>query len=265
MTAAPGTIEIVWSAYRSVLSDRRLAYLSAPITSGRRAMEAAAAGASKGEVIRTNIEAGTALAREIAGKSGGPVVAPTIFDGNPQKWSQTDYMQMWLGMIEQNVGEVYMSPDWAFSNGCAEEFLKVISMGMGFGKRSDIIARRPDAKVIHLHEGMEEVAKALHVMHEKKTKADTLSSVFLGLYATHIMWGAPEFSRGELPKDYNREVVDGQDGGRIGRVVREMATLLRQDYGWDGSLSMQSDKGALRTIQAWPEGVVFEIIENESR
>lgn len=261
MPAAAGTIEIVWSAYRSVLANKRLSYLSAPITSGRRAMEAASAGVSKGEIIRTNIEIGTGLAREIASKCGGPIVAPTVFDANVQKWSQADYMQMWLGMIEENIGEIYMSPDWAYSNGCAEEYLKAISMGMGFGKRSDILAKRPDAQVIHLHEGMEEVAKALHVMHDQKIKAVALSSVFLGLYAIHMMWCAPEFSRDELPKNYNREVMGGLESDRVSRIVRATASLLRHDYGWDGSLSMQSDKGALRTIMAWPEGVVFDVIQ----
>jgi len=41
LTAAAGTVEIVWSAYRSVLSKSgRLSYLSAPITSGQYAVEA---------------------------------------------------------------------------------------------------------------------------------------------------------------------------------------------------------------------------------
>jgi hypothetical protein len=263
MPAAAGTIDIVWSAYRSVLSSKRLSYLSAPITSGKRAMEAAAAGVSKGEIIRTNIEAGTGLAREIAGTCGGPIVAPTIFDANVQKWSQADYMQMWLGMIEENVGDVYMSPDWAFSNGCAEEYLKVINMGMGFGKRSDIIARRPDSKVIHLHDGMEEIVNALHVMHDRKIKADVLASVFLGLYTAYRVWCTHDISRDELPKHYNPEIMGGIDEWKVRYLVETTARLLRHDYGWNGSLSMQSDKGALRTIMAWPEGVVFDVIEEK--
>lgn len=261
MPATTGTVEIVWSAYRSIVCDRRLSYLSAPITSGKRAIEAASSGKQKSEVIKENIAVGTDLARRIASRTGGPIVAPTIFDGQPQGWSQADYMAMWLRMIEENVGDVFMSPDWAFSNGCAEEYLKAVSMAMGFGKRSDILPRRPDAKVIHLHEGMEEVAKALHVMHEQKIKSNTLASVFLGLFANLRTWCAMEIPRDELPKDYNREIMGGLESNKCHGLVKEMATLLRQDYGWDGTLSMQSDTGALRTITAWPEGVVPDVVE----
>lgn len=263
MPAIAGTIEIVWSAFRSVLAGKRLAYLSAPITSGRRAMEAAEAGASKGEIIRTNIEIGTTLAREIAGKCGGPIVAPTVFDGNPQKWSQADYMRMWLGMIEENVGDVYMSPDWAFSNGCAEEYLKAINLAHGFGSRWDIFPRRPDGRIIHLHEGMQDVTEALHLMQERKVKADTLASVLIGLYSAHVAWTTPDVMH-DLPTGFNAEVVYGANNCRVAAIMREAAPLLRREYGWVGGCDIHLADGAIRTIQAWPECVVLDVVEGET-
>jgi hypothetical protein len=260
VTATPGTIDIVWSAYRSVLSDKRVAYLSAPITSGRRALDAAATGQARSEVIHENIAAGTNLAREIAKLRAGAIVAPTVFSGHHQGWSQTDYMQMWLGMIEQNVGDVYMSPDWAFSNGCAEEYLKTINLAHGFGTRWDITPRRPDGRVVHLHEGMEALSEALQLMQERKLKSDTLASALIGLYAAHVAWAAPELSC-DLPTDYNREVVHGVDRQRVLTVMREITPLLRCGYGWEGHVQLSLAGGAVRTINAWPEGVVLDIVE----
>lgn len=260
MSATPGTIEIVWSAYRSVIGNRRLAYLSAPITSGRRAMESMGED-SKSQVIRENIAAGTTLAREISGRHGWPVVAPTVFNGRAQKWDQADYMQMWLRMIEENVGDVFMSPEWAFSNGCTEEYLKVINLAHGFGSRSDVFPRRPDGRVIPLHEGMEEVSEALHLMQERKIKSETLASVLIGLYSVHVVWTTPDTMQ-DLSASFNAEVVYGVDGHRVLATMRGAAPLLRHYYGWDGQVNVTFADGAVRKIQAWPEGVVLDLIED---
>lgn len=253
------TMEIVWSAYRSVLGRGRLAYVSSPITSGKRALD----GAPRGEVIQQNIAAGTALARDIASRLFVPVVAPTVFDARTQGWTQQSYMTMWLAMIEENVGSIYMTPDWEYSNGCAEEFLRAINMAHGFGSRWDIYPRRSDGSVLHLHEGLEALVAALHVLQERGQRAETLASVALALYAAWRTWHCPEVTA-DLSRDYNREVVDGVSSDRVLAAIRTAAPLLRRDYGWTGELTVRLTDGAVRKINAWPEGVVVSEVERES-
>lgn len=262
MTASHGTIDIVRSAFRSVVSTKRLAYLSAPITSGKRAMAALDAGISKREVVRENIAIGNDLARKIASSHNETIIAPTIFDGTPQDWSQSDYMAMWLGMIEENIGDIYMSPDWAYSNGCAEEYLKAINMAYGFGARSSITPRTPTGEILPLHEGLAALSESLHVLQERGKRAETLASVFLGLYAAHIAWTTPDLMH-DLPSTYNREVVGSENNGRVTSTVREVTPLLARWYNWKGDVQLCLTDGAIRTISAWPEGVVLDTFETE--
>lgn len=253
MSAAPGTLEIVWSAYRSVLSRGRLAYVSAPITSGLLALE----GLPRTEVIQRNLAAGNSLARSVADRVSVPVVAPTIFDGNPQRWSQQDYMAMWLRMIEENVGDVYMTPGWNYSNGCAEEYLRAVSLGYGFGSRSDILPRRPDGSVLHLHEGVEGLTEALHAFHDRGQRADALAGVLIGLLAVWRAWRTPEIQR-DLPAAFNPVMVDGADSSRVCAAVRAAEPLLRNVYAWGGELKVHLASGPVRELAAWPEGVVVD-------
>jgi len=252
----PGTtMEIVWSAYRSVLSRLgrgSLAYVSAPITSGKLALD----GLPRGEVIRRNIETGTALAEEIARGLFVPVVAPMIFDARAHGWTQQSYMTMWLAMIEENVGSIYMTPDWEYSSGCAEEYLRAVNMAHGFGSRWTIWPRRSGGAVVHLHEGLEALVAALHAFQDRGVRAETTASVILGLYAAWRAWHCPDVSA-DLPKDYNREVVGGVNSDRVLAAIRAAAPILRCVYGWTGELTLSLADGAVRKINAWPEGVVI--------
>jgi len=260
------TIDIVWSAYRSVLSKAgSLAYASTAITSGVLMQDTMdSTGWTESElkanpdfyhlVIKPNLDRGTALARKIAAVSDRPVVAPSIFEGKPQRWSQADYMRMWLAMIEEHVTQMFMLPGWEYSNGGCEEYLKAINMAYGFGPRTDIQPLDPDGRLIPLHVGMEKIAAALVNVHDRGRKAPSLFSTFRGLYAAYTAHKLPDFD--DCPRQVNDDVYGAEQCPR--HIVKDIENLLKKEYGWDGQqLALRSSSGEIRELTAMPEGLLI--------
>lgn len=263
------TIDIVWSAYRSILSKAgSLAYTSTAITSGVLMQDTMdETGLSEAElkaspeffslVIKPNLDRGTAAARVIASTSDRPVVAPSIFEGKAQRWSQADYMKMWLAMIEEHVTKMYMLPGWEYSNGGCEEYLKAVNMAWGFGSRHDILPLTPDGQPVTLHEGMELIAAALEDIHSRGRKADSLAITFDALYGAYYVWVAREISRDDLPKEFNREFMMATDYSRVNKLHGDLDTLLREDYSHLDLRCVNRAVGAVRELTALPEGLLI--------
>ena len=274
------TVEIVWSAYRSVLSkEGRLAYVSTAITSGRRMWDAVLALGLKdpeqlkthhpdvfrSDVILPNVAAGTGLARELAGQIDHPVVAPAIFEARKQRWGQDEYMALWLKMIEENVGRIYMVPGWEFSNGGAEEYLHAAQMALGFRSRHDITPLDAQGRVIPIPTAADAIGRALLWLHERGGKAPVLAQVYCGLVTILGMWLAPEISR-DLPQygAYNDEFLSASLRDRPLQcrqfsTLEDVARLLKLEYGIDSVyLSANTGSGVPRTSDATPEGIVLK-------
>ncbi len=131
-------IDIVRSAYASVQAP--LDYLTMPVTTGRRYyeamdrhgvrtladLEAAKPGALREEVILPNIEESVLLGRAIGVRTGHVVVVPGVFEAHRQRWSQAEYMVLWLRLITHDVETVHLSPHWEYSNGGAVEYARAI-------------------------------------------------------------------------------------------------------------------------------------------
>lgn len=275
--AVDSTIEIVWSAYRSVLSKAgSLAYASTAITSGVLMQDTMDdTGFTEDElkanpdffalVIKPNLDRGTQLARQIAATSDRPVVAPAIFEGKPQRWSQTDYMRMWLAMIEEHVTRMHMLPGWEYSNGGCEEYLKAINMAYGFGPRHDIQPVTPEGELIPLHVGMEKIAGAIVDIHDRGRKAPTLFSVFKGLWGAYFTWHCPDLMH-DLPTSGVGKVFGAEDGSAVLKIAGSIRTLLEEDYGWDGSqITLSVRAGVVREITATPEGIILpKLVDDET-
>lgn len=267
------TVEIVWSAYRSVLSkEGGLAYVSMAITSGVRMLDVLeelglataddlkthAPAAFYERVIRPNIEAGGRLARTIAGKVDHPVVAPSIFDAKRQRWGQDEYMALWLRMIEENVRWIYMAPGWEFSNGGVEEFLHAVQMSLGFRGRSDIEILDHDGKPLTIHAGMEAISRALLSVRDRKRKAPIVADAFRGLYSVWEVWHVHDVRRDELPENPNRAFLESGDNWRVGRAYKEVEGLLVEDYGFPTYRSVDTGTGVPRKNDATPEGIILK-------
>ena len=133
-------IEIVSSAYASMFAEK--AYLTMPVTTGKRyydtldrygvktidELERKRPGALHGEIIEPNIEEGKALASLIQKDNNLAIVVPGVFEARRQKWSQEEYMVLWLRLITSSVLAVYLSDGWEYSNGGAMEYIRALAI-----------------------------------------------------------------------------------------------------------------------------------------
>ena len=133
-------VEMVLSAYRSVLSD--ISYASMPITSGRRYYDVLEEYNAKTldelvkkdkhalarKILEPNLEEGLAFAKGLTGKTHYPIVAPAVFEATRKGWSQDDYMFLWYRVIEEKAMQLHFMDGWEYSNGAVDEFVRGIQM-----------------------------------------------------------------------------------------------------------------------------------------
>jgi hypothetical protein len=119
----------------SVIVGRSAAYVSAPITSGRRLAHWLSSrnvefdpshpesyAEFQREVLEPNCEHAQDIIRNLRTKFPNVVIDPTALkdiDG----WTQDDYRCLWARVIEQYATTVVFIDGWQFSNGCSYEFL----------------------------------------------------------------------------------------------------------------------------------------------
>jgi len=216
----------------------------------------------KNDVIVPNIAAGNGLARTIAARIDNPVVAPAILEARSQRWGQDEYMALWLRMIEENVGRVYMAPGWEFSNGGAEEYLHAVQMALGFRSRHDIRPLDASDRAIPANEGADMIAKALFWLQERKAKAPVLAQVYCALVTALTLWRSPELGSELPPKGtYDAEYLDSSNDRPIS-TLKEAGRLLKLEYGIEHVyLSATPDGGVPRTSDATPEGIMLKAEE----
>jgi len=136
-----GNLGIVLGAYRSFRGDRRghVAYVSMPITSGKRFYETLAAeGVTSAKelaekrgaaalyelVIRPNVEEGVALADRLGQADKSLLyIAPSVFEAKKWRWSQDAYMSLWYRVIGELAGKHYLMDGWEYSTGGLQEVL----------------------------------------------------------------------------------------------------------------------------------------------
>lgn len=134
-------MNVVLGAYRSFRGDRRklLAYVSMPITSGKRLYDAMTAhGVTTvqglvdaigkdgfyGTVIKPNIDDGVALADRLGlAATDRLFIAPSVFEAKKWRWSQDAYMSLWYRVIGELAGAHYMMDGWEYSTGGVKEAL----------------------------------------------------------------------------------------------------------------------------------------------
>ncbi|HTK60251.1 MAG TPA: hypothetical protein VL283_03555 [Candidatus Baltobacteraceae bacterium] len=136
-----GNLGIVLGAYRSFRGDRRghIAYVSMPITSGKRFYETLAAegvtsleelSAKRGKdalyelVIKPNVAEGIALADKLGDERRNLLfIAPSVFEAKKWRWSQHAYMSLWYRVIGELAGKHYLMDGWEYSTGGLQEVL----------------------------------------------------------------------------------------------------------------------------------------------
>jgi hypothetical protein len=124
--------KVIFSFLGSVLGDRKVIYLSGPITTGLRWIEATERSREKEarpEIIAAN---GADILRNAKRlRIEDPmsiVVEPGSFTA--EGWSQDDYLELWKDLIERHASEVRFLPDWQYSIGCAKEYAHAVALGV---------------------------------------------------------------------------------------------------------------------------------------
>lgn len=135
MNSAPEPLSAIRQIWKSAFGSQRVAYLSGPITTGRRFLEwwtaagsripkdsSAFAAALREHVIAPNEAHLKAVAETLRIKLPEPVVEPaSLF---VSQWSQNNYLELWEQFITDHSSRILLMDGWEFSAGCASEFCR---------------------------------------------------------------------------------------------------------------------------------------------
>lgn len=135
-------IDTLVALLASIAKPQSATYVSAPLTSGRWSAEwrqnhgacldtgsAEYAAAFEREVIDRNRRNAATVVAEQRVRCHGPVIDPTLFPTQPD-WTQDDYRRLWAKIIERYAVRVVFVDGWAYSSGCAYEFLVARAHGI---------------------------------------------------------------------------------------------------------------------------------------
>lgn len=125
--------ERLLAVYATVVDGRHAAYLSTPLTTGRRFQDwrnrvrsAKASSPDKAEfqshVFEANRRAASESATRLRSRLNRPVINPAELPDQPG-WQQTDYRAFWGAAIERCADMLVLSDGWELSDGCVYEFL----------------------------------------------------------------------------------------------------------------------------------------------
>jgi hypothetical protein len=122
-------IEIMVEALASTI-DGPAFYVSAPITSGQRAVDHLRSGeAPTIQAIEANLAYARPIVKKLRSSVEATVIDPTAV-GTIDGWSQPDYYVFWKRVMERYVDTVVFVDGWQYSNGCSFEFMVATRLGM---------------------------------------------------------------------------------------------------------------------------------------
>ena len=133
------TVEEIATLLKCVTGKENAAYVSVPITTGKRFLEwykekgrllknTEYAEAHFTEVIKPNMEDAQDFISHIRETHQCIVVEPTSL--TIDCWTQTEYNNFWKVVIEQYIDKVYFGDGWYLSKGCTIEFMTAFKRGI---------------------------------------------------------------------------------------------------------------------------------------
>lgn len=129
----------IMSAFRSTLGDKKVTYISGPISTGRVYLDWYRTHgkflSNKEEydksyyedVIKVNGSVINSVAEKI--RSNGETVINTS-DIYVEEWDASHYMDMWYDVMSLHVAKVVLCPGWNYSQGSIREFVHAFSSGI---------------------------------------------------------------------------------------------------------------------------------------
>ena len=198
-------VDVVGTAFAAVPGPK--SYLTMPVTTGRRfyaVLEAhdvrsldhllrVAPAALREEIILPNIAGSVEAARGISARSAYPLVVPGVFEGRAQRWSQSEYMCLWMRLITREIREVHLLDGWEYSNGGAQEYARAILL-----RHACLDARREPMSVLDergepvpMERGAGMLADAVLDLRQRGFDAPDLVRELsrLGGFAAMLAWG----------------------------------------------------------------------------
>lgn len=140
--SATGDAALLLQAFDVLGGDAEVAYLSTPITSGRRELRLlrrlgvgpeelrrAHRDAWRREVVRPN-EDDAELHVEIARKRLAPQLVVNPARLRHESWTQEEYTDFWVDLLGDRASRVVLAPDWAYSRGARVEVGVALRLGI---------------------------------------------------------------------------------------------------------------------------------------
>ncbi len=172
-------IERMVAMLGSVLQPRSATYVSSPITSGRRLLHWHISPQRTEQrfeemVLRPNLEDAVTAITRIRASVRQPVIDPTALP-SLVGWSQDDYRYLWRLVIESFANEVVFLDGWAYSSGCAYEFLIATTL--------ELMTRSLNGSRISLLEAIDSIRIAENETSSVRADASFLRAVRIELEA----------------------------------------------------------------------------------
>lgn len=154
------TIKLLLQVYKTAVSDKSAIYISTPMTSGLRYMEAFAnlppdVKTLDPELRRLLYNQNCQHARSVAAMTRLHFPTSIVIDPTHIEipgWEQNDYLTFWRQVIVDCTSVVRFVNDWHYSNGCAYEYL--------VGALTNKVLIDEKEQTIHVHVGRDLIASA---------------------------------------------------------------------------------------------------------
>ena len=143
-TSEGATVHNIMRTLRSIRNVKHYAYVSCPITSGKRFYELklqkpdAQVSNLHREVFGHNYNIGWILTEQVRSRRDFPVQFPADLVPTKQVWSQPHFQALWLSIIAEKCSELHMAPGWEYSNGCVEEFTHAMQLRLGLPRAENL-------------------------------------------------------------------------------------------------------------------------------
>ncbi|MGR9464250.1 DUF4406 domain-containing protein [Rhizobium leguminosarum] len=120
----------ILQAWDCALGQKKVIYLSGPITTGRTFVESLRTGKSihSETLIRKNSESLIQAANNLRTRLDEIVLEPATL--HIPGWGQAEYLDLWRECIKKHARIVMFMSDWEYSVGCVTEFSFAKSLGM---------------------------------------------------------------------------------------------------------------------------------------
>jgi len=180
-------------------------------------------------VILPNVETSERVAGILSQRIDGVVIAPTAFENGTHSkkmplWGQSEFMSMWLSLIDQKITNLVMLDGWQYSNGSSEEYLLAVVMQMGFAARSDIQIADEQGDLLNLDQGVKLLFEAFTDVHCRGLKPKNMAETLAALLEAEQCYFE------QCIADPTRAYLPVYDRTEIKTIADEFQVICQRDY-----------------------------------